>query len=108
MQHGSRALLAAAALLMLSAGTAPAAPETYRINAASVGNRPCGVYLSTASGSSRESRASSSCRDNPVCLDKVSSTSGPIACSNCGGVTGWFGPVLTQARRTPDVKPSMR
>jgi hypothetical protein len=32
MQHGSRALLAAAALLMLSAGRAPAAPEAYRIS----------------------------------------------------------------------------
>ena len=35
-------------------------------------------------------------RDNPVCFDKVSNTSGPIACSRRGGVTGLLGPVPTQ------------
>ena len=32
------------------------------------------MYLSTASGSSRENRASKSSRDKPVCFDKVSNT----------------------------------
>jgi hypothetical protein len=60
------------------------------------GKRPCGVYLSTAFGSSRESLASNSSRDNPVCCVKLFKTSGPIACSSCDGVTGLFGPVPTQ------------
>ena len=67
-----------------------------RENSASVGTRPCGVYLSTASGSSRQSLVISSPRDRPVCLDKVSNTSGPIARSSWSAVHGWLGPVLTQ------------
>jgi hypothetical protein len=35
---------------------------------------------------------SRSSRDNPVCLDKVFSTSGPIACSSCGSAICWLGP----------------
>src|SRR4051812_17662392 len=62
----------------------------------SVGRRPSGVYLSTAVGSSRESRARSSSRDSPVCCDKVANTSGPIACSSWGGATSLLGPVPTQ------------
>ena len=45
------------------------------------------MYLSTAPGSSRDNLASSPSRDSPVCFDKVSNTSGPIACSSWGGVT---------------------
>src|SRR3954468_15990602 len=66
-----------------------------RGKSASVGSRPCGVYLSMASGSSRDSLASSSSRDNPVCFVRLLKTSGPIACSSCGGVTGLLGPVPT-------------
>src|SRR5215211_9319914 len=67
-----------------------------REKSASVGSRPCGVYLSTASGSSRDSLASSSSRDNPVCFDNVSNTSGPIACSSWDGAISLLGPCLTQ------------
>src|SRR3546814_106846 len=67
-----------------------------RENSASVGRRPCGVYLSTASGSSRQSLVTSSSRDKPVCLDRVSNTSGPIARSSWSAVHGPLGPVLTQ------------
>ena len=73
----------------------PLTPRYERANSPSVGSRPCGVYLSTALGSSRESLASSSSRENPVCFVKVSNTSGPIACSSWDGVTGLFGPVPT-------------
>ena len=66
-----------------------------RARSASVGSRPCGVYMSTALGSSRESRASSSCCDSPVCCDRVASTSGPIACSRSGAASALFGPVPT-------------
>jgi|SRR5262245_9444188 len=44
------------------------------------GRRPSGVYLSTAVGSSRESRARSSSCDNPVCCTSAARTSCPIAC----------------------------
>ena len=50
------------------------------------------MYLLTASGSSLDNLMSRSSRDNPVCLDKVFSTSGPIACSSCGGAICWLGP----------------
>src|SRR4026207_561033 len=70
---------------------------TYaREKSASVGRRPCGVYLSTASGSSRQSLVSNSSRDRPVCVDKVSNTSGPIARCSWAVVHGSLGPVLTQ------------
>src|SRR6187397_543177 len=68
----------------------------YRAKSASVGSRPCGVYRSTALGNSRESRASSSSRDSPVCCDSVAKTSGPIACSSCGAASCLLGPVPTQ------------
>jgi hypothetical protein len=42
------------------------------------------VYLSTASGSSQDSLASTSSRDSPVCFDKVSNASGPIALFELG------------------------
>ena len=51
-------------------------------NSASAGSRPCGVYLSTASGSSRQSLVTSSSRDRPVCFARLSNTSGPIAFSS--------------------------
>jgi hypothetical protein len=54
------------------------------------------VYLSTASGSSRDSRDKSSCRDSPVCSDNVAQTSGLIAPSSSCGEIDLFGPVLTQ------------
>ena len=44
------------------------------------------MYLSTASGSSRQSLESRSSRAKPVCFDRVSNTSGPIACSSSAGV----------------------
>src|SRR4051812_33815029 len=58
--------------------------------------RPSGVYLSTASGRSLESLLSSSSRDRPVCCTRALSTSGPIACSSCGGAICLFCPELTQ------------
>src|SRR5947209_9198053 len=71
--------------------------ESYvREYSASLGSRPCGVYLSTASGSSRESRATSSSFESPVCLESAANTSGPIACSSCDGAICLFGPVPTQ------------
>ena len=79
----------------------PLTPRYERANSPSVGSRPCGVYLSTAVGSSRESLASSSSRESPVCFVKVSNTSGPIACSSSDGVTGLFGPVPTQELAVP-------
>ena len=54
------------------------------------------MYLSTASGSSRDSRDKSSCRDNPVCSDNEAQTSGLTAASSSWGEIGLFGPVLTQ------------
>jgi len=47
-----------------------------------VGIRPSGVYLSIALGRLVDSLETSSSRVKPVCRDKVSSTSGPMACSN--------------------------
>jgi hypothetical protein len=67
-----------------------------RAKSPSVGSRPCGVYLSTASGSSRHSLESNSSFARPVCFDKVSNTSGPIACFSWDGEQGLLGPVLTQ------------
>ena len=42
---------------------------------------------------------SSSSRDNPVCFDNVSSTSGPIASPSCGCDIGLLEPVPTQRVR---------
>src|SRR5215213_7189737 len=53
----------------------------------SIGRRPSGVYLSTASGRSLASRDSNSSRDSPVCSTSVANTSGPIACSSWCGAT---------------------
>ena len=62
--------------------------QINRDASSSVGNLPCGVNLSTASGSSRVSRASSSSRDRPVSCESVFNTSGPIARSSCSGANG--------------------
>src|SRR3954468_19821 len=63
---------------------------------AALGMRPWGVYLSTASGRFLESRDRISSRDRPVCCERASSTSGPIACSSCGGAICLLGPDATQ------------
>ena len=70
-------------------------PPQERENSNSVGSRPSGVYLSTAFGSSRVSLVSNSSRDNPVCLESVSKTSGPIACSSWAGASCLLAPVPT-------------
>src|SRR4029079_13664747 len=62
--------------------------------------RPSGVYLSTASGRLLDSLETISSRDKPVCLGKSSNTSDPIACSNCDGEIGLFGPRLTHESAT--------
>src|SRR5450432_2571658 len=58
--------------------------------------RPSGVYLSTADGSSRDSRVNSSSCERPVCFSNAARTSGPIACLSSGGETSVFGPALIQ------------
>src|SRR5829696_5039535 len=63
-----------------------------RANSCSLGRRPSGVYLSTASGRLRVSRDSSSSCERPVSRERVASTSGPMACSRCCGAICLLGP----------------
>ena len=91
--------------LSYSSGSSSTTPRVAALtsyeseSSTSVGSRPCGVYLSTASGSSRQSLESRSSRAKPVCFDRVSSTSGPIACSSWAGVNCLLGPVLCRTSR---------
>src|SRR5678816_1621738 len=66
----------------LPCATEPSLSYSSRAASASVGSRPCGVNLSTASGNSRVSLDSNSSRESPVCCDSELRTSGPIACSS--------------------------
>src|SRR3954447_14100751 len=83
-------------LLFLTLQAPPTRRRWSYEKSAALGMRPSGVYLSTASGRFLESRERISSRDRPVCCDRVCSTSGPIACSNCGGAICLLGPDATQ------------